>query len=88
MNNGEYQIIANENMYFQFNMNNDKKSRNILSGKNSHYWEKGSNTVVFSISNEKHSDYVLKVQRYDKDIIEEYINSFVQKYPCQVRHFG
>lgn len=80
INNDEYRMIRGENIAFYFNRYNNKISKNILLNKNSHYWEAGSNTVVFSINDMEENEYVLKVQRYDKNIIEEYINTYIEKY--------
>ena len=74
INNKIYKVIRNGNTAFYFNHNNN--NNDLMSD----YWEKGSNTVVFTICDMEDTEYVLKVQRFERSVIEEYIELYQQNY--------
>ena len=65
---------GNNDIFYFFNRDNEQK--NILSN----FWEAGSNTVVFTINDKQNKNYVLKLQKFRKEDIEEYIALYQQHY--------
>jgi hypothetical protein len=73
-----YSVIrGNNGIYDIFYFFNDENTEESLLSK---FWANGSNTAVFSIDDIRGDSYVLKLQKFRRDDIEEYISLFQHNY--------
>jgi hypothetical protein len=81
MHNTRYRCLknkSNDEFLYYFDNHNNKKDKNNITK----YMDAGGNTIVFSITDISggHQQYVLKVQKFFKNKIEEYLDLFLKNY--------